>query len=76
MTTVADAVRIAIKAKQVMEKGSPMDWPTICAFWDLAKRVKSGMFRESVAQKPIQPVSEGMNILKNSPVVANFEGRT
>ena len=34
----------------VMASGSPIDWPTTCDRWSFAKRVKSGMFSDSVIQ--------------------------
>ncbi|MBS1151271.1 MAG: hypothetical protein H6Q89_2969 [Myxococcaceae bacterium] len=32
------------------------------------------MLSDSVAQKPIIPVSEGTNTFQNAPTVSNFEG--
>jgi len=40
-----------------MGMGRPMAWPMTWSFCERAKRVKSGMFSASVAQKPTSPVS-------------------
>ena len=39
--------------------GSPRIWPHACARWLFPKRVKSGMFSESVDQNAIMPISAG-----------------
>ena len=44
-------------ANSTMVTGSPTIWPTICARCDFAKRLKSGMLSDSVAQKPTIAVS-------------------
>src|SRR3954463_10487782 len=62
-----------MNAKRVMVVGSPRAWPHTWAFCDFAKRVKSGMFSESVAQKPTIAVSCGTKTRQNSPGVLNFE---
>src|SRR5919202_2176447 len=49
-TTVAAVTAIPTKLKAVMLVGSPTAWPTTCARWLVANRVKSGMLRESVIQ--------------------------
>ena len=46
--------------------GSATTWPTTCSRWLRPKRVKSGMFSDSVAQKPIIAVSDGTNTGQNS----------
>ena len=48
------------------------DPPTTCSLWLRPKRVKSGMLRESVAQKPIIAVSEGRRRGKNSRTWGTF----
>src|SRR5215471_12583780 len=57
-----------------MAVGRPSAWPTIWARWDVAYRVKSGIFKATVAQKPTMPVSEGMKKRRNSPVLWNLLG--
>ena len=47
--------------------GRPIAWPSIWSFWLRAKRVKSGMLRASVAQRPIMAVSDGANTSQNWP---------
>ncbi len=59
MIAVADVTITPTKAKNVMEGGRPMIWPFTCAFWDLEYLVKSGMFKDKVAQNPTMPVSAG-----------------
>ena len=39
-------------AKSSIVSGRPTIWPTIWLFCDLAKRLKSGMLSDNVAQKP------------------------
>ena len=53
-----------IAAKSVIVVGSATVWPMACSRWLRPKRVKSGMFSDSVAQKPIIAVSEGTNLVK------------
>merc|ERR1719188_1325486 len=57
-----------------MKTGRPTAWPTSCARCDVAKRVKSGMLRESVDQKPTFAVTDGRNTFQKSPEEANLEG--
>ncbi len=52
----------------------PIACPLICAFWLFAYRVKSGMFNESVAQKPTMPVNAGKKYLKKDALSVNFDG--
>ena len=73
-TREAEVMRTPIAEKISIVGGRPMDWPTICCFCPLAKRVKLGMLSESVAQKPTIPVSEGMKILKKEPKSLNLLG--
>jgi hypothetical protein len=54
--------------------GSPRAWPHVWAFWLLPKRVKSGMFRDSVDQKPIMPIREGQKTFQKLPPQPSFEG--
>src|SRR4029077_13043867 len=58
-TTVADVISTATNGKSVIVVGSPRICPQACARWLLPKRVKSGMFSESVDQKAIMPISAG-----------------
>src|SRR6267378_5302776 len=58
-TTVADVISTAASGKRVIVVGSPRIWPSACARWLLPKRVKSGMFSESVDQNAIIPISAG-----------------
>ena len=53
-TICADAAVITTPrpANSTIVSGSPTIWPTIWLFCDLAKRLKSGMLSDSVAQKP------------------------
>ena len=54
-----------MNANKVIEVGNPIDCPRTCAFCDFAYRVKSGMFSESVAQKPTIPVNAGKKNFQN-----------
>ncbi len=66
-TTLAEVTITASIANSPIGTGRPTDWPTIWSRCDLAKRVKSGMFRASVAQKPTIAVSEGQKVAQNWP---------
>ena len=50
MMTVALVISTPIAAKTDIVVGSATTWPIICSRWLRPKRVKSGMFSESVAQ--------------------------
>src|SRR6187549_1771743 len=65
MIAVAEVTTTPINANKVIEDGKPITCPFICAFCDLAYRVKSGMFNESVAQKPTMPVNAGKKKFQN-----------
>ena len=67
MITVALVIITPMAANTDMVVGSATTWPTICSRWLRPKRVKSGMFSDSVAQKPIIAVSDGTNTGRNSP---------
>src|SRR6202165_1964607 len=56
---VAAVIRTATNGNKVIVVGSPRIWPHACARWLLPKRVKSGMFSESVDQNAIIPISAG-----------------
>jgi hypothetical protein len=43
-----------------------MAWPITCSRWLRAKRVKSGMFSETVAQNPTVPLSAGIRNFRKS----------
>ena len=47
--------------------GRPIDWPITWSRCERAKRVKSGIFSASVAQKPTIAVSPGQNVAQNRP---------
>ena len=74
MMTVALVMRTPIPANTDMVVGRATTWPTICSRWLRPKRVKSGMLRERVAQKPIMAVREGTNTGRNSPMVSSRPG--
>src|SRR5829696_120734 len=71
---VAEVTTTPIKENKVIEAGSAMACPFICARWLLAYLVKSGIFKESVAQKPTIPVSAGKKKVKKSLLVLNLDG--
>lgn len=48
--------------------------PIICCRWLRAKRVKSGIFRDTVAQKPTVAFSAGTRNFKKSAKFASREG--
>ena len=56
---VADVTTTPINANRVIEGGNPIACPLICAFWLFAYLVKSGIFKDSVAQNPTIPVNAG-----------------
>src|SRR5256885_9385215 len=56
---VAAVISTAASGKRVIVVGKPRIWPTACARWLLPKRVKSGMFSDSVDQNAIIPISAG-----------------
>ena len=74
MIAVALVIITPIAANSDIVVGSATTWPTTCSRWLRPKRVKSGMFSESVAQKPIIAVSDGTKTGQNSPSVWNFPG--
>src|SRR6266540_1385313 len=55
----AAVMKTASSEKNVIVVGSPSTWPTTCWRWPRPKRVKSGMFSESVDQKAIMPIRDG-----------------
>src|SRR5580692_11609543 len=72
---VAEVTTTPIKANKVMEAGSPIACPFICACWLVAYLVKSGIFRESVAQNPTIPVRPGTKKAQKAAGEWNWEGR-
>ena len=56
---VEDVTITPTKAKKVMAGGRPKICPFTCALCDLAYLVKSGIFKDKVAQKPTMPVNAG-----------------
>ncbi len=74
MMTVALVMNTPMAANTDMVVGRATTWPTICSRWLRPKRVKSGMLRDRVAQKPIMAVSEGTNTGRNSPRVLSRPG--
>src|ERR1700754_400247 len=75
MMVVADVTTTPIKAKRVIEGGSPIACPLICAFWLTAYRVKSGIFSDRVAQKPTMPVRPGIKNAQNDLTEVQRDGR-
>ena len=71
---VADVTTTPTKANMVIDGASPMIWPLIWAFCDLAYLVKSGIFKDNVAQNPTIPVKAGKKKAKKSLLFVNFEG--
>ena len=74
IANAAEVIMTLIAAKTVMVVGSAIVWPMTCSRWLRPKRVKSGMFRESVAQKPTIAVREGTKTGRKSDSVWNFPG--
>ena len=74
MIAVALVIITPIAANTDIVVGSATTWPIICSRWLRPKRVKSGMFSESVAQKPIIAVSDGTKTGQNSPSVRKRPG--
>ena len=62
----ADVIITPIAAKTVIVVGSAATCPTDCSRWLRPKRVKSGIFNDSVAQNPIIAVNDGMKTGQNS----------
>src|ERR1043166_4821097 len=73
MIVVALVTTMPMKQKSVIVVGSPSACPHTCAFWSFAYRVKSGMFRLKVAQKPTIAVNCGTNTFQNSALSLNVE---
>ena len=69
---LALVMKTPIAAKRVIVVGSAITWPTTCSRCDLPYRVKSGMLRDSVAQKPTIAVTLGTKTRRKSPVVAKL----
>ena len=67
MIAVALVISTPMAANSDIVVGSATTWPTICSRWLRPKRVKSGMFSDSVAQKPIMAVRDGTKTGQNSP---------
>ena len=57
-----------------MVVGSPSVWPRSWARWLPPNRVKSGMFRARVDQKPIMPIRAGKNTFQKSDPQPRREG--
>src|SRR5689334_15997335 len=74
MIAVAEVTITPTKAKKVIDGGRPIICPFTCAFCDLEYLVKSGIFKESVAQKPTMPVNAGKKYFQKSLLVSNFDG--
>ena len=70
----AEVIRMPIAANNVIVVGNATTCPITCSRWLLPNRVKSGMFKLSVAQNPIIAVNEGINTGQNSPNVRNLPG--
>src|SRR5919106_4426705 len=74
MIVVALVIMTPIAANTNIVVGSATTCPTTCSRWLRLNRVKSGMFNDSVAQKPIIAVSEGTNTGQSSARVRNLPG--
>ena len=74
MIAEAEVTTTPTNANRVIEGGRPIACPLICAFWLFEYLVKSGIFNESVAQKPTTAVNAGKKNLKKEELSANFEG--
>src|SRR5207248_10934156 len=74
MTALALVMSTPMAANTVMVVGSATTWPTACSRCERPKRVKSGMLSDSVGQKPIIAVSDGMNTGENDARVGNLRG--
>ena len=61
MMAVALVITTPMPANTVIVVGSATICPKACWRWERPKRVKSGMFKESVAQYPTIAVSAGKN---------------
>ena len=57
-----------------MVSGRARVWPITWPRWLLAKRVKSGMFSDTVDQNPTVALRAGTSVRKKEPAVLNFEG--
>src|ERR1700691_1828449 len=74
-TTVdADVTAIPINEYSTIATGSPIACATICDSCFFAYRVKSGIFKLSVAQYPTIAVSDGKKNFRNPCVVVNLLG--
>ncbi len=73
-TTVALVTTMPMKENSTMVGGRPMAWPTIWARWLFAKREKSGMLSESVAQKPTWAVRLAPKTVQKAAEVSNLSG--
>ena len=69
------AVRITPSPENInIVSGKPMICPVICARCDLAKRLKSGMLSDKVAQKPTIAVNAAMKYGQNDASAGRFAG--
>src|SRR3954449_3700501 len=69
-----EVVKIAISAMNDIVVGRPRSWPRTCWRCPLLKRVKSGMFSESVDQNAIMAIRAGANTFQKSPPQPSFDG--
>ena len=76
-TSCADAAVMTTPrpANSTIVSGNPTTCPTICARCDLAKRLKSGMFSDNVAQKPTIAVRPAKKIAQNEASAGRVGGR-
>src|SRR5205085_2250951 len=74
IASAAEVIMTLIAAKRVMVVGRAIVCPMACSRWLRPKRVKSGMFKESVAQNPTIAVREGTKTGRKSERVWNFPG--
>ena len=74
MTTVAEVTSTPTSEYRVIVEGRASAWPITCARWLRAKREKSGILSETVAQKPTVAFSAGIRNFRNSGKLLNRDG--
>ncbi len=63
-----------IREYNVIVVGKAKACPITCCRWLRAKRVKSGMFKDTVAQNPTVAFRAGTRNFRNSAKLLNFDG--
>jgi hypothetical protein len=69
-----EVIRMASRQKKVIVVGRPSTWPHVWPRWLAEKRVKSGMFSDSVDQNAIIAIREGQNTAQNPEPQPRREG--